>query len=120
MASQRQIDANRRNALKSTGPRTQEGKARSRKNALRHGFASLTISAGATVHRADEVYAVVTAYERLQQIDIERASLFRMIEEVLEQSSHEGWEKNIQRLAALRRYTACRYMQFKQAVQKME
>jgi hypothetical protein len=35
MASQKQIDANRLNAQKSTGPRTASGKARSRLNALR-------------------------------------------------------------------------------------
>jgi hypothetical protein len=38
MATAAQIEANRRNALKSTGPRTQEGKNRSRFNALDHGF----------------------------------------------------------------------------------
>src|SRR5579862_2613822 len=34
--SQRAIEANRRNAQKSTGPKTEEGKAASRLNALRH------------------------------------------------------------------------------------
>jgi len=38
MTSKRQIEANRRNALKSTGPRTELGKRLSSKNALRHGL----------------------------------------------------------------------------------
>lgn len=39
MATERQIQANRRNAALSTGPRTEDGKARSRANATRHGLA---------------------------------------------------------------------------------
>ena len=35
-----QLTANRRNAQKSTGPRTARGKAQSRLNGLRHGFCS--------------------------------------------------------------------------------
>jgi hypothetical protein len=35
--SLRKLEANRRNARRSTGPRTKEGKSRSRKNALKHG-----------------------------------------------------------------------------------
>jgi hypothetical protein len=39
MASKRQIEANRRNAARSTGAKTAGGKARSSQNALRHGLA---------------------------------------------------------------------------------
>jgi hypothetical protein len=38
MTSEKQIDANRRNAQQSTGPKTQDGRNRSRVNALRHGL----------------------------------------------------------------------------------
>ncbi len=43
MATQAQIEANRRNAQKSTGPRTAAGKAVSRGNAWRHGFFCQTV-----------------------------------------------------------------------------
>ena len=42
MTSYRQIEANRRNALKSTGPRTAAGKQTSRRNAVRHGLTAET------------------------------------------------------------------------------
>jgi hypothetical protein len=43
MATQKQIEANRRNAQHSTGPRTQEGKDRVRLNAVKHGMTAKTV-----------------------------------------------------------------------------
>jgi hypothetical protein len=46
MTSSHQFEANRLNALKSTGPRTEDGKRTSRRNALRHGLTAETVIDG--------------------------------------------------------------------------
>ena len=46
MTSWQQFQANRLNALKSTGPRTEEGKRASRRNAVRHGLTAETVIDG--------------------------------------------------------------------------
>jgi hypothetical protein len=72
MSSLKQIEANRGNALKSTGPTTQEGRERSRCNAVRHGLTAETVIADvedAEDYQAFEAaviadYDVQTAVER--------------------------------------------------------
>jgi hypothetical protein len=58
MATDKQIAANRRNAKKSTGPRTEQGKLHSRTNAFRHGLTAETVIK--FIENADEY----TAFEK--------------------------------------------------------
>jgi len=63
--SERRLRANRLNALRSTGPRTAAGKARSRSNAVRHGLLSETLLfTSASMAANQEVQKV---YETLQR-----------------------------------------------------
>lgn len=55
MTSPARTQANRRNARRSIGPRTKEGKARVAKNALRHG---LSVPVGALPEYEDELKAL--------------------------------------------------------------
>ena len=58
MATERQIAANRQNAKSSTGPRTDYGKRRSRRNAMRHGLTAETVI---------DVFEDPAAYRALQR-----------------------------------------------------
>src|SRR5262245_40560105 len=78
MTSVRQIEANRHNALRSTGPKNENGKHRSRRNALRHGFTAETVIEpleSRDEYRAFEA-AVLTEY--LPQTPVEQELVRRL------------------------------------------
>ena len=78
MTSLKQIDANRRNSLKSTGPKTEAGKQACRCNAVRHGLTAETVIGAledAEDYRAFEA-AVTADYDA--QSAVERELVLRL------------------------------------------
>src|SRR4051812_13079719 len=78
MTTYKQIEANRRNARRSTGPTTAEGKLRSRRNAVRHGLTAETVIGAledAEDYRAFEA-AVIADYDA--QSAVERELVLRL------------------------------------------
>src|SRR5262252_6414796 len=78
MTSIKQIEANRRNSLKSTGPKTEAGKRTSRRNAVRHGLTAETVIGAledAEDYKAFEV-AVTADYDA--QSAVERELVLRL------------------------------------------
>jgi hypothetical protein len=78
MTSLKQIEANRRNALKSSGPKTIEGKERARCNALKHGLTAETVIA--VLENADDYEtfeaAVISDYNA--ETAVERQLVLRL------------------------------------------
>jgi hypothetical protein len=71
VASERQIAANRRNAQKSTGPRSRVGKKRASGNAFRHGLA-VSLSSTAFAKQAEELARQI-AHRTADAIALEHA-----------------------------------------------
>ena len=78
MSSLKQIAANRRNALKSTGPVTPEGKDRSRCNAVRHGLTAETVIAALEDTEDYQAFeaAVIADYDA--ELAVERELVLRL------------------------------------------
>jgi hypothetical protein len=78
MTSYRQIEANRRNALKSTGPKTEAGKQASRCNAVRHGLTAETVI-GALEDRKDyKAFEAAITADYDAQSAVERELVLRL------------------------------------------
>jgi hypothetical protein len=109
MASERQIEANRKNAKRSTGPNTRLGKAKSRRNAFCHGLSQPTSADNSTIEaltsaimdraeRCDgDATELVRATLQLRRIGIVRHGLLVALLE----SREAKWAK---RLRGLERY----------------
>jgi hypothetical protein len=71
MTTEKQILANRRNAGQSTGPRTEQGKRRSRQNAFRHGLTAETVidNAENAEDNAEFEEALIADYQPITAIE---------------------------------------------------
>ncbi len=78
MTSLRQIEANRRNALNSTGARTENGKQASRRNALRHGLTAETVIEPLENPEAYRNFEAAVVSEYLPQTPVEQELVHRL------------------------------------------
>lgn len=111
MASPRKVQANRLNAKRSSGPRTETGKARSSRNARQHGLSRLNLEDDVS---SDALVSAITAGLLQQQStstvhELVRANLWltqiREVRHVMLAALLEcPCPKQMKRLAGLQRY----------------
>jgi len=119
MASQRQIAANQRNGARIRDPCSQEGKARSRMNALRHGLAAVSIntSTGTGDDNASSDDSCVDAmYQRLRQIEVERVKVLNDVHNFSKSQNLGKLHEAVGRLAALERYSQRAHSKLKKRI----
>jgi len=93
MSSLKQIEANRRNSLKSTGPKTEAGKQASRCNAVRHGLTAETVIGAledAEDYRAFEA-AVTADYDAQSAVERELAPIGKSALAATTGNDHRDW-----------------------------
>jgi len=112
MASEKQIAANRRNAKKSSGPKTAKGKKSSRMNAFRHGFSARSAELAPRIVESRDCDArsemklqlTVAFYARLRRIEIERTKILTRVNRLKDLGNFSELTLVLQRAAALARY----------------
>ena len=119
MASEKQIAANKANALKSRGPRSVGGKARASRNAIRHGLAANIWKEGSAVvsiehltqlfcgdgHTEKTARLAALAEYQARSIRKVRSKIGQQLCESADGRGPEGsWAKNLAGLQSLDRY----------------
>jgi serine phosphatase RsbU (regulator of sigma subunit) len=119
MASEKQISANRANALKGHGPRSAGGKARSSRNATRHGLAANIWKQASAVRSIEQLTQLFRAdghseqKARLAAVAEYQTKAIRNVrcrigEQIFEAADVRGSEetlvKNLRRLQSIDRY----------------
>jgi hypothetical protein len=111
MASKRQIEANRTNAERSTGPTTRAGKARSSRNALRHGLSRSAVQdnvalemLASTITTCLEQHVISSATRDLAQAKLRLKDIRSFRREMLAALLECPSSKHMKRIAGLERY----------------
>jgi hypothetical protein len=92
MTSFRQIEANRRNARFSTGPVTEEGRRKSRQNAVRHGLTAETVIDSLEDAEDYAAFELAVTADHDAQSAVERELVFRLAS-LLAASRHRHRER---------------------------
>jgi hypothetical protein len=135
MTSIRKIEANKRNASRSTGPRTPGGKSRSRHNARRHGLATRIEDQVGAKDGIDCLAAILAEgsddFERIEKsrilaechfdrrrIRAARYEVFLTMDD-LENASGEDFEKALRSMVSISRYETRTFSKSKRALHKL-
>jgi hypothetical protein len=133
MASERQIAANRKNAKKSTGPRSEAGREASRHNARRHGLAIAIETDPAFQHDIEKLAKALSPCQNvgehaqdaaraeldLMRIRKIRTSLFEMFSLVANDANSVSLAELNDKLAKLERYERRAFSRRKRALREM-